>query len=130
MFTIRPTTIEDMPAIWAFVRKKAAFDDWLDEQKRKAEEAARGAQQTVSNVGQQLSAEAQQRKQAFDDWLAHTWAPQWGQKNDVQVKVDHINNTLLPARAQAEVAAKTRRIWSKVPVKVAGVDRGVRPIGL
>jgi multiple sugar transport system substrate-binding protein len=42
---------------------------------------------------------------AFDVWLDGTWAPKWGQANDVQVKVDHINNTLLPARAQAEVAA-------------------------
>jgi multiple sugar transport system substrate-binding protein len=44
---------------------------------------------------------------AFDTWLDGTWAPKWGQANDVQVKVDHINNTLLPARAQAEVAAKS-----------------------
>jgi multiple sugar transport system substrate-binding protein len=42
---------------------------------------------------------------AFDVWFDGTWAPKWGQANDVQVKVDHINNTLLPARAQAEVAA-------------------------
>src|SRR2546421_1564849 len=42
----------------------------------------------------------------FDDWLDHTWAVQWGQKNDVQVKVDHILNTLLPARASAEAAAQ------------------------
>jgi multiple sugar transport system substrate-binding protein len=42
---------------------------------------------------------------AFDVWFDKTWAPQWGQQNDVQVKVDHILNTLLPARAQAEVAA-------------------------
>src|SRR5438034_10715600 len=44
---------------------------------------------------------------AFDVWLDKTWLPQWGQQNDVQVKVDHILNTLLPARAQAEVAAKS-----------------------
>src|ERR687885_1164084 len=42
----------------------------------------------------------------FDDWLDKTWAPQWGQKNDVQVHVDHILNTLLPARASAEAAAR------------------------
>jgi len=44
---------------------------------------------------------------AFDVWLDKTWLPQWGQQNDVQVKVDHILNTLLPARAQAEVAARS-----------------------
>src|ERR671922_1721127 len=43
---------------------------------------------------------------AYDVWFDGTWAKQWGEKNDVQVKVDHILNTLLPARAAAEVAAK------------------------
>jgi multiple sugar transport system substrate-binding protein len=43
---------------------------------------------------------------AYDQWFDNTWIKQWGQKNDVQVKVDHILNTLLPARAAAEVAAK------------------------
>src|SRR3989440_652683 len=43
---------------------------------------------------------------AFDTWLDGTWAVQWGQRNDVQVKVDHILNTLLPARASAEAAAQ------------------------
>jgi multiple sugar transport system substrate-binding protein len=43
---------------------------------------------------------------AFDVWLDGTWAKQWGEKNDVQVKIDHILNTLLPARASAEVAAR------------------------
>jgi multiple sugar transport system substrate-binding protein len=43
---------------------------------------------------------------AYDTWFDNVWIKQWGQKNDVQVKVDHILNTLLPARAAAEVAAK------------------------
>jgi multiple sugar transport system substrate-binding protein len=43
---------------------------------------------------------------AFDVWFDKTWAVQWGQKNDVEVKIDHILNTLLTARAQAEAAAK------------------------
>jgi len=42
---------------------------------------------------------------AYDTWFDNTWCKQWGEKNDVQVKVDHILNTLLPARAAAEVAA-------------------------
>jgi multiple sugar transport system substrate-binding protein len=42
---------------------------------------------------------------AYDKWFDNTWAKTWGQKNDVQVKVDHILNTLLPARAAAEAAA-------------------------
>jgi multiple sugar transport system substrate-binding protein len=43
---------------------------------------------------------------AYDEWFDKTWCPQWGQRNDVQVKVEHINNTLLDTRAAAEVAAQ------------------------
>ena len=43
---------------------------------------------------------------AFDMWLTDVGSDEWGQKNDVQVKVDLILNTLLPARAQAEAAAR------------------------
>jgi multiple sugar transport system substrate-binding protein len=42
----------------------------------------------------------------YDKWLDNTWAVNWGEKNDTQVKIDHINNTELPARAAAEVAAQ------------------------
>jgi multiple sugar transport system substrate-binding protein len=42
---------------------------------------------------------------AYDVWFDKTWAVNWGQANDVQVKVDHILNTLLPARMAAEAAA-------------------------
>jgi multiple sugar transport system substrate-binding protein len=44
---------------------------------------------------------------AYDEWFDNTWVKQWGQKNDVQVKVEHINNTLLDTRAAAEVAAQS-----------------------
>ena len=44
---------------------------------------------------------------AYDDWFDNTWVKQWGQKNDVQVNVEHINNTLLDTRAAAEVAAQS-----------------------
>jgi multiple sugar transport system substrate-binding protein len=44
---------------------------------------------------------------AFDVWLDKTWAVQWGQRNDVDVKIDHILNTLLTARAEAEASAKS-----------------------
>jgi multiple sugar transport system substrate-binding protein len=43
---------------------------------------------------------------AYDDWFDNTWVKQWSQANDVQVKVEHINNTLLDTRAAAEVAAQ------------------------
>jgi multiple sugar transport system substrate-binding protein len=42
---------------------------------------------------------------AFDTWFDNVWIKKWGEKNDVQVKVDHILNTLLPARMAAEAAA-------------------------
>jgi len=44
---------------------------------------------------------------AYDDWFDNTWVKTWGQTNDVQVKVEHINNTLLDTRAAAEVAAQS-----------------------
>jgi multiple sugar transport system substrate-binding protein len=44
---------------------------------------------------------------AYDEWFDNTWVKQWGEKNDVQVKVEHINNTLLDTRAAAEVAAQS-----------------------
>jgi multiple sugar transport system substrate-binding protein len=42
----------------------------------------------------------------YDTWFDNTWVKQWGEKNDVQVSVEHINNTLLDTRAAAEVAAQ------------------------
>src|SRR3977135_2823205 len=44
---------------------------------------------------------------AYDDWFDNTWVKQWGQANNVQVTVEHINNTLLDTRAAAEVAAQS-----------------------
>jgi len=44
---------------------------------------------------------------AYDVWFDNTWCKQWGEKNDVQVNVEHINNTLLDTRAAAEVAAQS-----------------------
>jgi multiple sugar transport system substrate-binding protein len=43
---------------------------------------------------------------AYDTWFDKTWCTEWGQSNDVQVNVEHINNTLLDTRAAAEVAAQ------------------------
>ena len=44
---------------------------------------------------------------AYDEWFDNTWCKQWGEKNDVNVTVDHIVNTQLDARAAAEVAAQS-----------------------
>src|SRR4051812_17338168 len=43
---------------------------------------------------------------AYDEWFDKTWRKQWGEKNDCQVHVDHINNAQLDATAAAEVAAQ------------------------
>jgi multiple sugar transport system substrate-binding protein len=43
----------------------------------------------------------------YDKWLDGTWIKDWGEKNDTLVKIDHINNTELPARAASEVAAQS-----------------------
>jgi multiple sugar transport system substrate-binding protein len=43
----------------------------------------------------------------YDEWFDKTWCKQWGEKNDVNVTVDHIANTQLDARAASEVAAQS-----------------------
>jgi multiple sugar transport system substrate-binding protein len=44
---------------------------------------------------------------AYDKWYDETYIKQWGQANDTEVKVDHINLAQIPARAAAEVAAQS-----------------------
>ncbi len=41
----------------------------------------------------------------FDAWL-NGWAKDWGTRNDVQVKVDHVSITRLPALVASEAAAQ------------------------
>ncbi len=43
----------------------------------------------------------------YDEWFDKTYAPQWGRANDVEVVVDHIPFGQIPARAAAEVAARS-----------------------
>src|SRR5436305_889556 len=42
---------------------------------------------------------------AYDDWFDKTFAKQWGDKNNTNVIVDHVNLTDLPAKAAAEANA-------------------------
>jgi multiple sugar transport system substrate-binding protein len=44
---------------------------------------------------------------AYDVWFDNTYVKRWGQANDTEVKVDHINQADIPARAAAEVAAQS-----------------------
>jgi len=43
----------------------------------------------------------------YDKWFDGVWTKQWGQKNDVNVTVDHINLALLFSTASSEVAAQS-----------------------
>src|SRR5437773_10604971 len=42
---------------------------------------------------------------AYDKWFDNTYIKEWGENNDTDVKVDHINLALLPATGASEVAA-------------------------
>src|SRR6266571_9128182 len=44
---------------------------------------------------------------AYDTWFDGTWTKQWGEKNDVNVHVDHVNLALLFATGSSEVAAQS-----------------------
>mgnify|MGYP003287447578 CR=1 FL=1 len=44
---------------------------------------------------------------AYDEWFDNTYIKQWGEKNNVQVKVDHVDFAELPTRAASEVAAQS-----------------------
>lgn len=44
---------------------------------------------------------------AYDKWLDNVYIKVWGEHNDTQVTIDHVNLTELPARAAAEVAAQS-----------------------
>jgi multiple sugar transport system substrate-binding protein len=43
----------------------------------------------------------------YDQWYDNTYIKAWGQANDTEVVVDHINLAQIPARAAAEVAAQS-----------------------
>jgi multiple sugar transport system substrate-binding protein len=44
---------------------------------------------------------------AYDTWFDNTYVKRWGERNDVEVKVDHINNALLYSTGASEVAAQS-----------------------
>jgi multiple sugar transport system substrate-binding protein len=44
---------------------------------------------------------------AYDKWFDNIYIKRWGQANDTEVLVDHINQADIPARAAAEVAAQS-----------------------
>jgi multiple sugar transport system substrate-binding protein len=44
---------------------------------------------------------------SYDTWFDNTYIKRWGEANDVEVRVDHINNALLFATGSSEVAAQS-----------------------
>ena len=44
---------------------------------------------------------------AYDRWFDGDYVKAWGEKNDTEVKVDHVNLAELPTRAAAEVASQS-----------------------
>jgi multiple sugar transport system substrate-binding protein len=44
---------------------------------------------------------------AYDRWFDDQYVKAWGEKNDTEVKVDHVNLAELPTRAAGEVAAQS-----------------------
>jgi multiple sugar transport system substrate-binding protein len=44
---------------------------------------------------------------AYDKWFDNVYIKRWGEANDTQVLVDHIDQAQIPARAAAEVAAQS-----------------------
>jgi multiple sugar transport system substrate-binding protein len=43
----------------------------------------------------------------YDTWFDNVYVKRWGDANDVEVQVDHVNLAELPSRAAAEVAAQS-----------------------
>jgi multiple sugar transport system substrate-binding protein len=77
---------------------------------------ASGAKSAVAGVsrfaGRQLSGDLKILQwvhfvPSYDKWFDGTYIKEWGEKNDVQVTVDHIALAELPARGAAEVAAQS-----------------------
>jgi multiple sugar transport system substrate-binding protein len=44
---------------------------------------------------------------AYDRWFDNVYVKRWGQANDTEVRVDHVNLAELPSRAASEVAAQS-----------------------
>ncbi len=44
---------------------------------------------------------------AYDTWFDNVYVKRWGEANDTEVRVDHVNLAELPSRAASEVAAQS-----------------------
>jgi multiple sugar transport system substrate-binding protein len=64
----------------------------------------------------------------YDKWLDGTYAKQWGEKNDVEVKIDHINLALLPSTAASEVASQSGHDLFQFLFPPAALEKQVIPL--
>ena len=64
----------------------------------------------------------------YDRWLDNTYVKQWGEKNDVEVKVDHINNALLPSTAASEAASQSGHDLFQFLFPPAAFEKQVIPL--
>jgi multiple sugar transport system substrate-binding protein len=65
---------------------------------------------------------------AYDSWFDSTYTKAWGEKNDVQVHVDHINNALLPSAAASEVAAQSGHDLVQFLFPPSALEKQVVPV--
>ncbi len=65
---------------------------------------------------------------AYDQWFDNTYTKAWGERNDVQVHVDHINNALLPSAAASEVAAQSGHDIVQFLFPPSALERQVLPV--
>jgi multiple sugar transport system substrate-binding protein len=65
---------------------------------------------------------------AYDTWFDNTYTKAWGEKNDVQVHIDHINNALLPATAASEVAARSGHDLVQFLFPPSALEKQVVPV--
>jgi multiple sugar transport system substrate-binding protein len=64
----------------------------------------------------------------YDTWLDNTYVKRWGEKNDVEVKIDHINNALLPSTAASEVASQSGHDLFQFLFPPAALEKQVIPL--
>lgn len=65
---------------------------------------------------------------AYDTWFDQQYTKAWGEKNDVQVKVDHINNALLPSAAASEVSAQSGHDLVQFLFPPSALERSTLPL--
>jgi multiple sugar transport system substrate-binding protein len=64
----------------------------------------------------------------YDKWLDGTYVKQWGEKNDVEVKVDHIVLAQLPSAAASEVASQSGHDLFQFLFPPAALEKQVIPL--